>query len=645
MRFAFKGNRPSKAAAISYIDGYDLLSNSAIHMLHTTYTNPYNSVSSNIDIIEEHLSPDRVLTIDESVGVVRITDEETYDFETSEVNRLWYSSPFTYPYYNATGKYRLISKSVDTREEDTIVRGLITSNDEIIVMNMDSVAEGFGPIEVYVDGITAGHRLPHHQYSLDTGRGEVKIDNSLITGGIHTFSIRYRVITKDLEINAYPSQYKLEIRSAYEDVYYATLYSVEKASFSVKYKTTNIEGKYREVEETTIPTDIFISSTQMGDNFLDKKYVIIGLNKFRINNNTLRSYFARSVVQKTARIGLSIPQGIRTHEDWYMEVWNDSFYDAEKDLTYEVLESKDAASDGSTIREMAEIPVIISFNVVGITQTPIVSRNADGNITGIDVYINNSLVGVQDIDLNNRQIYITGYIRPSDDVMVRYKYKSYTTQLYNISLNPRKPSTDPYIDVRRDYLIFFVLPLEDLVEDSPMSVFVYKMKKESEFDTVMLRNNALERLESEEFKQYMEERYGTIINDSSNLHPHMLGVVYVEGRYNTDASIFYDMRINGGGLHPSEEVYDKIPSHDVWNLYDIGRWDGELFDTGGIIIVKVPNSVVELFADRFLIYDSDIVFDTEDQKDKAIIKARNYIRERIRKRRGIGRLTIVEFGD
>lgn len=646
MRFAFKGDRSETAAAISYIDGYDLLSNSAVHVLHTTYTNPYNSVSSNIDIIEEYLSPDRVLTIDESVGVVRITDEMTYDFETNELNRLWYASPLTYPYYNATGKYRLISKSIDTREEDTLIRGLISSNDEIIVFDMNLVSEGYGPVEVYVDGITLGNRLPHDRYSLNAGTGEIKIDTSMISDGIHTFSVRYRVVTKDIEINAYPSDYRLELRYAYEDVYYAILYTVEKASYGITYKTTNVEGKYREVEETTIPTDIFISSNQMGETFLDKKYVILGDNLFRINNNTLRPYYAQSVVQKTARIGLSVPEGIRTHEDWFMEVWNDSFYDAKEDLNYKVLEGRNANIDGSVIRDMAEIPVIISFNIIGITQTPIISRTADGGITGIEVYINNSKISIQDIDLNNKQIYIAGYVRPSDDVIVRYRYRSYTTQLYNISLNPRKERKDPYIDVRKDYIIFFILPEEDLVTDSPMSVFTYHMKKESQYDTVLLRENALSRLESDDFQSYMEERYGSLLLDSSNLHPHMLGIVYVEGRYNTDASVFYDMRIAGGGLHPNTDLTSVVPTDEVLNLYDIGRWDGELFDTGGIVMVNVPNSAVELLANRLLIYDSDIVYDqSADKMDKARNKARLYIRERIKKRRGVGRLTIVEFGE
>jgi hypothetical protein len=495
-----------------------------------------------------------------------------------------------------------------------------------------------------MDGSSPSNLLDKSQYSVDLGRGIVTIKVSDTITGLHTFSVRYKTISDEVIIeNRDYSECRVFVKQMHENTYHAELFTATQSSYIITYTTVNLDGETVEHTERTVPTEMYTPSDEVGVDYLDKKYVIVSKTELKINHNTIHTFYIRPVVQKPGKIVLEIPKNRRNYEKWYMEVWNDSFTD-ENGYTYEVVESKDIlAEDNSYIRERTEIPIVISDNTVKLSHNPLIELSLDGSIKSIEIHINNKVATITDMDLNNRLVVLSASISPSDGIIATYKYRSYTTPIRDVSLNPRRYDEDGFFDPLEHYAVYFILPIEDLAVQSK-SVFVYKLDRRGNLDNIEIRDNATNLLQTDEFKIWMHQNYGDIVKDAFDLHPYILGICYSEKRYNPSIVDMTDTRSRGGGLSPSidENLYPL--THELWNMFDIGRWDGELFDTGGIIIVKVPSQVVDNIAARFLNHHKVISFDrSESRIENAKEAARKYIKERIDLRKPIGRETIVEF--
>jgi hypothetical protein len=268
-----------------------------------------------------------------------------------------------------------------------------------------------------------------------------------------------------------------------------------------------------------------------------------------------------------------------------------------------------------------EFPVILDEKTIQTRFAPLVLQSESG-ISYLEVEalrINNSRkLRISDVDAKKGIIYLHDKIRDQDEVIVRYAYREdwYTYRGFE-RINPTTNQTEFFhLDFNPSPGHKYTVAKMGFQEWIPGDIFVSKTYTEEERPTnellvkqihVYLRPTAIW-IEKNGKLQLIE---GTVRNqsiyhtdedhwfdpDDYYYDPTMLRLGKFQVQANSTMQkdmIILDTRSRGGGLDEalSREIIAQVNKESLYH-WDIGYFDGEAYQENGVIIIRLPRSILK----------------------------------------------------
>lgn len=260
-----------------------------------------------------------------------------------------------------------------------------------------------------------------------------------------------------------------------------------------------------------------------------------------------------------------------------------------------------------------ESPYLISEKKIQVRRTPILSWNYPTNYLYskfgiikniVKIYIRDSInsdwievpeSSIRDINCESGIIEFKNRIVPSDDQLIKI---SYTTKNKNLLLRHVGGNAIPLNPILNISTIQFNRPLYVYINPTR----IYKPKDISS-----------EILEWSQVTEYssdfpIEFTYDNSIfnTNSNNYNPFALiiAVLYVYNNpYKSNPNII-DLRLRGGGVANDIDIFNlKQLSSDITSFWDIYPPEGDAYNKGGYIIIRIPKEVKNNFKDPKEIYE------------------------------------------
>jgi len=267
-----------------------------------------------------------------------------------------------------------------------------------------------------------------------------------------------------------------------------------------------------------------------------------------------------------------------------------------------------------------ELPIILNEYAIQTRYAPIVLKSEHGH-SFLDVYsIRNNqrrILRVSDVDAVKGIIYLHDRIREQDEVYVRYAYQEdwYTYRgfekdqtFFHLDLNPTPGHRHTiatngfhrWIPIDRDQETYtskdvdntelLVKPIHLYLRPSCIRYVNYNQESNQSIGDIIpgtARNRVLLHTDEEWWFNPKDYRY-----DPTMLR---LGKVVLQANsIISDHMTILDTRTRGGGLDESlsKEIIRQVNKESLYH-WDIGYFDGEAYQENGVIIVRLPRSILK----------------------------------------------------
>jgi hypothetical protein len=206
---------------------------------------------------------------------------------------------------------------------------------------------------------------------------------------------------------------------------------------------------------------------------------------------------------------------------------------------------------------------VLDYDVLRLPRGPILWE--PGMIT---IYQNGVLMSpqlVEDVDENNRLVYLSDRVHLSADIYVDYVYKEESYVYKNIDLNPSLGHSPHLIE---QFVLFYLVP--------------YKTG-DGQTNSDCIRHVVGPDVES---------AIGLLPN-LGNLPIVLLGALRTRQVEDSEDVQVTDARPMGGGVKDSVDPY-RLENES--NFYtDIGNWDGKPYPGNSVLVMRTPRSVLTTF--------------------------------------------------
>ncbi len=208
---------------------------------------------------------------------------------------------------------------------------------------------------------------------------------------------------------------------------------------------------------------------------------------------------------------------------------------------------------------------------------------------------------VLDVDIDNGRIYLKDPISFKDEVYVNYmfeenfyEYKGYFDEnlgiFFHLDFNPLPGhvSTMPVKkkEGEKEYVVYERVPSVKLLNKD---IYIYVLPYHDGFG--VYRSNTVRHCFSVEEWKHIQEM---------NPRALLLSIVHVREHTQVEDTVVMDARTRGGGLKETisrQQIKEVQP--DSLSHWDMGTWDGEAYSQQGVIVIKVPRSVLQEYGGRF----------------------------------------------
>lgn len=635
IQFDFKTHVYSTDVKLSRVRTYTPLSNDVISIIDSSYLIENNSILKSIEDVEAYPNINWTLDFQNVFGEVLLSDEVGFDFNTYAEHPLWYKTSLSRAYYNDTETMQSVIKVIDLTEEK-IIRGLISQNSKIIVN--DSVI-----VEVTPTGETYTNTLTSDEYVVDFGKGTVHLnidDINGITSG--TFTVKYRTISVNINLEEDKSKYRFAVDKLDDYLFALYIYHSINKSYTINYPI-KVGSDILQREEQTISTYLYaeIEYNRLLKKELRSKYFSrIDDTIYIKKNNPLERFFIRPKYVSNSEIYLKKPNLKEPRDYWYMMIKAGVF--KENGLTYRI-------DTTDQYRTVYENPIILGEDKIKLKYSALFVHT-DNGYSGIDIYERNNKIEIDKIDSDKQTITLKRNISVRSTLEVKYSTIN-NDYIYYTSLNTRSTHNNT-INAQEQVIIFLIMPEEELDLNKP-NIHLYPIDRFVDGKTINYNAEEIYNIGTngetiynnvESIRNAVLPGYGYDPGDLP-IHPLPLGAIVIDNKYKPSVSKIDDIRSRGGGVHPSVHEEDYNYDNVLYDQFDIGRWDGEHLDLGGVLIFKIPLEILWDLSSIMYNYDPEVVI-IEDIESKSLLadkKAEEYLKTVIEKRRPYGKLFYIEY--
>lgn len=266
------------------------------------------------------------------------------------------------------------------------------------------------------------------------------------------------------------------------------------------------------------------------------------------------------------------------------------------------------ASLGSPWRQRAlEEPTIINEKVLRTQRFPLESL-ANLVLYDGDVDISSS---IRAVDLTEGFIYLSAKLDSYDDLGVAYTYNEKSLPYTDVDLNP---IDNPGLVGK--FICVYAIPTQigEVIWSGSKGIYHIIGDTVAEVDAALA---------------------GLTFDSSSILvHPVQLGIYYVNTTEGVDDVSLVPIPITGGGLKQ-----DVPLSEEGLFCWDVGRWDGEPFESKGGVVTYVPSDMIGTS-------DTNFVYDAQNSDSTFMSYAERFsrqdIRENVERWLAAGHGTVIE---
>lgn len=219
---------------------------------------------------------------------------------------------------------------------------------------------------------------------------------------------------------------------------------------------------------------------------------------------------------------------------------------------------------------------------------------------------------IADVDATKGIIYLHDRIREQDEVIVRYAYKEdwYTyrgfiqnQKFFHLDLNP---SPGHRYTVTEEGIIHWIpidieVKNQKMIEEPSMQLLAKPINVYLRPSLIRdIQGNIIEGTQRIQTIYHTDEEHWFDPNDYY-YDPTMfrLGKIFVQANSNIEQDmIILDTRSRGGGLDEalSREIIETVNKESLYH-WDIGYFDGEAYQENGVIIIRLPNTILQRFSE------------------------------------------------
>jgi hypothetical protein len=267
-----------------------------------------------------------------------------------------------------------------------------------------------------------------------------------------------------------------------------------------------------------------------------------------------------------------------------------------------------------------ERPIIIDEYTIQVTHTPIVLAS-EFHISYLEVEAirknHARKLRIADVDAKKGIIYLLDRVCEQDEVLVRYAYyeKWYTYRGFLADTMDKKrvffhldcnPSPGHKTTIARRSIIPYIPAMTHLqsysIEEQNSKVLlakpVYLYLRPVLFRTT--DGNIIEGTQ-QPYAIYHTDEEHWFNPDDYNYDPSLfrLGKIIVQANSTKDQDMMIlDTRSRGGGLDEalSKEIIETVNKESLYH-WDIGYFDGEAYQENGVIIIRLPKTILEKFSE------------------------------------------------
>lgn len=471
-------------------------------------------------------------------GDIDLTGEFYFDSKTGESVPMWYGQILRKPVERKSISQQVVNQTYQGNV--AVFQNVKERLNDVIVSDT---------LEVTVDGQPQALSAVYIDHAL----GAFYVDLSQLPPVPHSVTIRYQVITLDVEFSEVLGAVVLRASDYGNSSYIVTVLFSRTTGGIVRYKTS---GQY--VNEP-IQADYLYRKTQRGLVVTDSYTFAYDAQGLVLpSTRTFQNFALRPKVESSTIITCQPPLGLSIGLPWFVRVVG---------KPPAGISVPEIESTARTIEDRKEIAVVADRNKLVVSgKNLIVTSDSEGNLGGISA---TSLDGKREIPIESVDS-LNGVINTAVelplDALIEVSYREEVTwfEYEKLQLNPSLEN-DPNV-VLSNFAVLYIGPV---VNNESIGHFLIPRAVDGRFKMYSYQ---------EIYEKCQQEQPGSI----------PIALIQVIESVNENCYDFTDIRIRGGYRNESHYITDQI------------AWDGEDVDVSGNIIVRVPKQVLEKITNREL---------------------------------------------
>jgi len=618
--------------ALAQVDTYIPYSHNVITLRDFSVFTKENLLPKRADHVTTKSNNIGELKFTNTFSEIEVTDTFGFNIDTFVSNPLWYKYTLSFTHNNQTKQSNRRNQRADITTGNVRVDRLTSDKQQILLSNSTSIRY----TDDQAQSIDYNEATEGSRFIIDYARRDLTYIAANFSGldlqG--TLNVRFNTIENSILVDIEDTEdYLMTAKEIDNNTYVITIFSTNNNPVLVKY-AANKDGEIEEVEELTSFEPIYLESDNNTNTTQSKSFSVNNeLVKLK-SSNTFQDYAIRQKILTNTKIFTVPPFALPRQESWFLRVSENEF--TKDALTYKVNNTSPFINRPNRKYEQ---PIIVDANHIQLSQIPLYARTKSA-IEGITITtIDDITLTVTNVNDSTGIITIQEQISTKDFVTAVYDYEDDLILLNEYDFNPRN-STRKDFHIMKMISVIFILPQEELI-DPNRSVFVgylhrYKGGHEIEYTDA----NIISFMDSDNVHPLISEHVNT-----TDIHPIVLSTLAVDSEFLPKRAIMKDVRVRGGGVHSQIQHLNKNVADDIFQMLDIGNWDGETFDLSGVIIFRVPLNVRQSIENVFRFFDQDVIFNKVDIVKERLIqqKTDDFFRDVIDKRKPLGKRALIEY--
>lgn len=209
-------------------------------------------------------------------------------------------------------------------------------------------------------------------------------------------------------------------------------------------------------------------------------------------------------------------------------------------------------------------------------------------------YYSEKVIAISDYDVENGYIYLNQQIDFTDEVYITYTYQEEFVHykgyfdgktFHHLDLNPSEGHLSTQEVIIDDKKSFKLVPTSKLI-NKPIFIYLLPYKQvDLTTNKTTIENNCIRHC-------FGEDQMAYILSITPEAIP--IGIAQIRENSRVEESIVLDTRTRGGGIKRTLTEKDIEKTQPLSNHYwDISTWDGIGYQSNGVIVVRVPRTVLK----------------------------------------------------